>query len=97
MFGLKKDLPGGDSAVVPPDPMPNSEVKRRSADGSVGLPHVRVGNCQVLIKRRGCPKGQPFLLCEKYRLLFQALYFVILGPICCNPRCNLGTSDGKNK
>ncbi len=29
MFGLKKNLPGGDSAVVPPDPMPNSEVKRR--------------------------------------------------------------------
>jgi hypothetical protein len=29
--------------VVPPDPMPNSEVKRRSADGSVGITHVRVG------------------------------------------------------
>ena len=42
-----KNLPGGDSAVVPPDPMPNSEVKRRSADGSVGSPHVRVGNCQA--------------------------------------------------
>ncbi len=37
----------GTSAVVPPDPMPNSEVKRRSADGSVGSPHVRVGNCQA--------------------------------------------------
>ena len=46
----KQNMPGGDSAVVPPDPMPNSEVKRRSADGSVGLPHVRVGNCQALIK-----------------------------------------------
>ena len=33
--------------MVPPDPMPNSEVKRRSADGSVGSPHVRVGNCQA--------------------------------------------------
>ncbi len=42
---LKKNLPSGNSAVVPPDPMPNSVVKRRSADGSVGLPHVRVGNC----------------------------------------------------
>ena len=31
-----------------PDPMPNSEVKRRSADGSVGFPHVRVGHRQVL-------------------------------------------------
>jgi hypothetical protein len=27
--------------------MPNSEVKRRSADGSVGPPHARVGNCQA--------------------------------------------------
>ena len=44
------NLPVGRSAVVPPDPMPNSEVKRRSADGSVGSPHVRVGNRQVIIK-----------------------------------------------
>ena len=43
----QKNLLGGNSAVVPPDPMPNSEVKRRSADGSVGSPHVRVGNCQA--------------------------------------------------
>ena len=34
--------------MVPPDPIPNSEVKRRCADGSVGLPHVRVGHRQVL-------------------------------------------------
>ncbi len=45
--GNGKNLPGGESAVVPPDPMPNSEVKRRSADGSVGSPHARVGNCQA--------------------------------------------------
>ncbi len=48
--GNEKNLPGGDSAVVPPDPMPNSEVKRRSADGSVGSPHARVGNCQASYK-----------------------------------------------
>ncbi len=36
------------SAVVPPDPIPNSEVKRSSADGSVGSPHVRVGHRQAL-------------------------------------------------
>ncbi len=29
--------------------MPNSEVKRNSADGSVGLPHVRVGHRQALV------------------------------------------------
>ena len=34
--------------MVPPDPIPNSEVKRRCADGSVGLPHVRVGHRQVV-------------------------------------------------
>ncbi len=45
--GMKQNLPGGHSAVVPPDPMPNSEVKRRSADGSVGSPHARVGHCQA--------------------------------------------------
>ncbi len=32
----------------PPDPMPNSVVKRNSADGSVGSPHVRVGHRQAL-------------------------------------------------
>ncbi|EOD5660472.1 hypothetical protein ACJYK3_004180, partial [Salmonella enterica subsp. enterica serovar Bredeney] len=34
-------------------PMPNSEVKRRSADGSVGSPHARVGNCQTSNKTKG--------------------------------------------
>ena len=34
--------------MVPPDPIPNSEVKRRCADGSVGHPHVRVGHRQVV-------------------------------------------------
>ena len=38
---------GSDSAVGPPNPMPNLEVKRCNADGSVGLPHVRVGHCQI--------------------------------------------------
>src|SRR6185437_14859145 len=31
-------LPGGHSGVVPPDSIPNSEVKRACADGSVALP-----------------------------------------------------------
>jgi hypothetical protein len=31
-------FPGGHSAVVPPDPIPNSEVKRSRADGSVACP-----------------------------------------------------------
>ncbi|MER1975890.1 hypothetical protein KHU12_07695, partial [Pseudocitrobacter faecalis] len=45
--------------------MPNSEVKRRSADGSVGSPHARVGNCQALNKAEGHPKGWPFCVSAK--------------------------------
>ena len=36
-------------ALEPPDPIPNSVVKRRIADGSVGFPHVRVGHRQASI------------------------------------------------
>ena len=32
----------------PPETIPNSEVKRCNADGSVGHPHVRVGHRQVI-------------------------------------------------
>ena len=39
--------------LEPPDPMPNSEVKRHIADGSVGLPHVRVGHRQALKYKKG--------------------------------------------
>ena len=52
--------------MVPPDPMPNSEVKRRSADGSVGSPHVRVGNCQASNKAKGSV--------ERLGLLFYLLF-----------------------
>jgi hypothetical protein len=45
--------------------MPNSEVKRRSADGSVGSPHARVGHCQASIKPRGHPQGWPFCYVQK--------------------------------
>ena len=40
---------GNHSELDPPDPIPNSEVKRCIADGSVGFPHVRVGHRQALI------------------------------------------------
>ena len=42
-----KNLLGDHSNFDPPDSMPNSVVKRISADGSVGLPHVRVGHRQA--------------------------------------------------
>ena len=40
--------PGGNSEREPPDPIPNSEVKTLSADGSVAASHARVGHCQAL-------------------------------------------------
>ena len=45
-------MPGGHSDAVPPDPIPNSEVKRISGDGSVGSPHVRVAHRQAPIKKQ---------------------------------------------
>ncbi len=45
--GTQQDLLGDHSVMDPPEPMPNSVVKRNSADGSVGLPHVRVGHRQA--------------------------------------------------
>ena len=39
------------SELEPPDPISNSEVKRLSADGSVGSPHVRVGHRQAYIQK----------------------------------------------
>ena len=41
--GLSDDNSGGDL----PDSISNSAVKPSSADGSVGLPHVRVGHRQA--------------------------------------------------
>ena len=45
----REGLSDDNSELVPPDTMPNSEVKQFSADGSVGFPHVRVGHRQALI------------------------------------------------
>ncbi|KZR41077.1 hypothetical protein, partial [Enterobacter roggenkampii] len=47
-----------------------SEVKRRSADGSVGSPHVRVGNCQASIRRTPYRKVRGFLLLFFFLFLF---------------------------
>ena len=44
---LHTSLPDDNSSLVPPDPISNSEVKRASADGSAGLPCVRVGHRQA--------------------------------------------------
>ena len=46
------ELPGGHRASEPPDPIPNSEVKRRIADDSAGFPRAKVGHRQA-------PKSPP--------------------------------------
>jgi hypothetical protein len=46
-------LSGGHSDAVPPDPIPNSEVKRISGDGSLGSPHARVAHCQTPHNKKG--------------------------------------------
>jgi len=43
------ELPDELRALEPPDPIPNSAVKRRIADGSVVFRHVRVGHRQAFI------------------------------------------------
>ena len=62
-----KVFPGSHSDTVPPDSIPNSEVKRISADGSVGLPHVRVGHCQVPLRRTRLTAG--FLLSADRKIM----------------------------
>jgi hypothetical protein len=48
---------GDHSGVVPPDPIPNSEVKRASANGSVH-PHARVGHRQAPFEQHNAqPSG----------------------------------------
>ncbi len=40
-------MPGKNSVVVPPESIPNSEVKCYYANGSTGSPRVRVGQNQA--------------------------------------------------
>ena len=51
--------------MEPPDPIPNSEVKRSRADGSVGFPHVRVGHRQALILKSLAVKSVGDFFCLK--------------------------------
>ena len=48
-----------DGEEVTPVPIPNTEVKLFSADGSWGSPPVRVGRCQA--RRRSADKAGLFL------------------------------------
>ena len=55
-----KGLPGGIGGLVPPDPIPNSEVKLPSADDSVRFPHAKVGHCQALNAKPSIRKYRGF-------------------------------------
>ncbi len=52
--------------------MPNLEVKRCNADGSVGISHVRVGHRQVLNERRTPLRELSGVFC-----CFLCLYFLV--------------------
>ncbi len=60
-----RSLLGGNSEWEPPESIPNSEVKPLSADGSVGLPHVRVGHRQAPNKTRLLKSSRVFLCLQK--------------------------------
>ena len=55
--------------LEPPDPIPNSDVKRFFADGSVGFPHVRVGHRQAFKYEKRPSKGWSFFMSEIYEEL----------------------------
>ena len=61
-YHIHQFLLGDNSDTVPPDSIPNSEVKRISGDGSVGFPHVRVAHRQAPITKKGLPHGRPFFV-----------------------------------
>ena len=61
------------SELEPPDPISNSEVKRLSADGSVGSPHVRVGHRQAFIRKRPSASRRGVFFFAKKALLNRLL------------------------
>ena len=73
---IPKSFPGDHSKWVPPDPLPNSEVKLLSADGSVGLPHVRVGHCQDFIE-----VGRKAVTITRYSFFFACNLAMITSPM----------------
>ena len=47
IINVANEQSGGDGGKVSPVPIPNTEVKLPSADGSKGLPLARVGRCRA--------------------------------------------------
>ena len=73
---IKTEYSGDYSAVVLPESIPNSEVKCRNADGSVGIPHVRVGHRQIEFKRNITAffLSRPTSIRTKNNLIFTSVY-----------------------
>ena len=59
-------MPDDHRALEPPDSIPNSEVKRCIADGSVGSPHVRVGHRQAFITKKARSEMIGPFLCPSF-------------------------------
>ena len=65
---VQAGLPSGDqSAVEPPGPIPNPEVKRRSANGSGTIGPVRVGRRQVYAQHFANSKVLGSFFARKFR------------------------------
>ena len=58
-------MSGGDGEKATPVPIPNTEVKLLSADGSWGFPPVRVGRCRAYEKGTAL-EAVPFLYVLKH-------------------------------
>ena len=56
-------LLGDHNESEPPDPISNSEVKPLSADDSVAVCHVKVGNCQALKSKTRFDFSKRVFLC----------------------------------
>ena len=80
-------MPGGLSECEPPDPIPNSEVKPLSADGSVGVTHVRVGHRQAFyLQTPDASASGVFYLCKPRSSLIR------LFPLRCGERACLAAA-----
>ena len=77
-------MPDGNSDVVPPESIPNSEVKRVSGDGSVGSPHVRVAHRQAPNYEEARSSERAFFVSVLCTLLRILLCFFLL-------KCSLQT------
>ncbi len=78
------------SKLEPPDPIPNSEVKRLSADGSVGSPHVRVGHRQAPNNNPPFFEGRVFYWIEENAEVFNRFRWIFFSSSVYMPRELIG-------